>query len=300
MYLCYVDESGDGGRLDLAIGNSTPVMVIGGFVVPESSLKALTTDFLQLKRTFSPRELGTASLLDVVRHEIKGANFRKDIRSTAPGRHRRAHGFLDKTLRLLEEHEAGVMARVLVKAVGETNSESSMYAGAIRGLCANLQHHLSDRHEKALLILDSRNPQKNAGNVHGITARKLDAKGDLFPSVAESPVFGHSDTHLALQIADILIAGILFPAACHTYAGDLTENVHSRAEFAVVRERYLDRVRKLQLRFEDPTGKWRGGVVVSNRRDPTRGGSLLFPRPEEPSQPLVPQQAPETEPALAV
>ncbi|KJK56314.1 DUF3800 domain-containing protein [Saccharothrix sp. ST-888] len=284
MYLCYVDESGDGGKLDLALANSSPVMVIGGFAVPESRLTSLTVGFLELKRTFNPSELGNAELIDVVRHEIKGSNFRKDIRSSSRSRQRRAHGFLDKTLRLLEEHEGRIMARVLVKAVGEANSETSMYAGSVRALCANLQQYLHTCDSQALLILDSRNPKKNAGNVHGITVQKFDKAGDPLPGIAESPVFGHSDTHLALQIADVLISGILYPAACHTYAGDLTGNVHSHSGFAEVRDRYMDRVRKLQLRLEGQDAKWQGGVVVSNRRHVERTGAMLFNSARIPAQ----------------
>ena len=39
-------------------------------------------------------------------------------------------------------------------------------------------------------------------------------------------MFGHSDSHVALQVADILASAVLFPAACSAYCQALTWNQH--------------------------------------------------------------------------
>ncbi|MFC5953735.1 DUF3800 domain-containing protein [Streptomyces pratens] len=99
--------------------------------------------------------------------------------------------------------------------------------------------------------------------------------------VIESPVFGHSDTHTLLQLADLVVFSLLFPIACHAYLNDVTWNVHCVDAYQPLRERFGKRLKKLQFRYQDPVGKWRGGIVVSDRRT-QRPSSLMFGPPKAP------------------
>lgn len=65
----------------------------------------------------------------------------------------------------------------------------------------------------------------------------------------------------------------------------MTWNVHCDDAYRPLREQFGERLKKLQFRYQDPTGKWRGGIVVSDRRT-VRPSSLMF-GPDRPVQPAV-------------
>ncbi|WP_229897619.1 DUF3800 domain-containing protein [Streptomyces finlayi] len=279
LHLCYLDESGTGQVLNPAVADSVPVMAIGGFTVPESQLKALSWDFIALKKKFRPELCKVPTLSEVVHHEIKGETIRKSFRRRGRNQRRMAHGFLDHLLTILEQRDCRVMARIWVKQDGVVNDDTAMYAASVNALCSNFEHFLAERSSSGIAILDSRNPSDNTGNVHCVTTRKFAKGGDPLPHLPESPVFGHSNTHLGLQIADLLVSAVLAPAAAVTYAGDLAAvgNVHCDPGFVDVRDRHCPRIAKLQHRYESPTGKWTGGVVVSDARGHRSAGKLFTP-----------------------
>lgn len=80
-----------------------------------------------------------------------------------------------------------------------------------------------------------------ASVVHCVTARKYRTGGDSLRGVIESPVFGHSDTHTLLQLADLVVSLLLFPIACHTYMNDVTWNVHCDDAYQPLREQFGER-----------------------------------------------------------
>ncbi|MFJ8309573.1 MULTISPECIES: DUF3800 domain-containing protein [unclassified Streptomyces] len=299
LHLCYLDESGTGQVLNPAVADSVPVMAIGGFTVPDSQFKALAWDFIALKKQFRPELRKAPTLSQVVHHEIKGETIRKSFRRPGRNQRRMAHGFLDHLLTILEQRECTVMARIWVKQDGAINDDTAMYAASVNALCANFEHFLAERSSSGIAVLDSRNPSDNADNVHCVTTRKFAKGGDPLPHLPESPVFGHSNTHLGLQIADLLVSAVLAPAAAVTYAGDLTGNVHCHPGFVEVRDRHCPRIRKLQHRYQSSTGKWTGGVVVSDTRGHKSAGKLFAPSTM--STPLAgfPNQGPALDLAVA-
>ncbi|MFE7543645.1 DUF3800 domain-containing protein [Streptomyces platensis] len=277
MYLCYIDESGTGQALNPAVPDSVPVLAIGGFTVPESQMKALAWDFIALKKQFRPELRTVPTLSQVVHHEIKGETLRKCFRRTGRNQRRMAQRLLDQLLTILEERDCTVMARLWVKQDGVVNDDAAMYGASVTALCENFEHYLAERSSSGIAVLDSRNPTDNVGNVHCVTTRKFGKGGDRMPHLPESPVFGHSNTHLGLQIADLLVSAVLAPAASVTYAGDLQGNVHCHPGFHEVRELYCPRLGKLQHRYRTPSGKWTGGVVVSDARGHRSAGKLFAP-----------------------
>ncbi|MFF3540677.1 DUF3800 domain-containing protein [Streptomyces platensis] len=280
LYLCYIDESGTGQPLNPHVPDSVPVMAIGGFTVPESQMRALAWDFIALKKQFRP-ELGRFSTLSqVVHHEIKGETIRKQFRGSGRKQKRMAHRFIGKLLDILERRNCTVMARIWVKQDYAANNDTAMYAASVTAICANFEHYLAERSSSGIIVLDSRNPTDNAGNVHCVTTRKFGKGGDRMPHLPESPVFGHSNTHLGLQIADLLVSAVLAPAAAVTYAGDLTANVHCHPGFHDIRDRHCPRLGDLQHRYQTSTGKWTGGIVVSDPRGHRSAGKLFAPAGE--------------------
>lgn len=275
MYLCYIDEAGNGQTLDPSRPDAPPVLVVGGFTVHDSCIKQLTWDFLTVKKTYRP-QLGRARhLSEVIHTEVKGADVRKDIRVGNRDRRRAATLLVDSVLGLLERYNARVLARVWVKQEGHTVNETGVYSTSVGSLTETFQAQLLDSHSRGVMILDSRTKSKNAPNVHCVTTRKYRAGGDLLKGVIESPVFGHSDTHTLLQLADLVVSSLLFPIACHAYLGDVTWNVHCDDAYRPLQEEFGERLKKLQFRYQDPSGKWRGGIVVSDRRT-AQPSSLMF------------------------
>jgi len=55
----------------------------------------------------------------------------------------------------------------------------------------------------------------------------------------------------------------------------VTWNVHCDDAYRPLREQFGRRLKKLQFRYQDSQGKWRGGIVVSDRRT-QQPSSLMF------------------------
>ncbi len=89
------------------------------------------------------------------------------------------------------------------------------------------------------------------------------------------PTFGHSENHVGIQIADLLCSALLFPMAAHAYCTGLVNNVHVQAGYEILKTQFGLRVRGLQHRFQDSTGRWRGGIVVCDSLT-NRPGTHLF------------------------
>ncbi|MFH8469675.1 DUF3800 domain-containing protein [Streptomyces sp. NPDC017991] len=289
MHLCYIDEAGNGQTLDPVRPDAPPVLVVGGVTVPRSQVKDLTWDFLAVKKHYRPQLCKAEQLSEVTQHEIKGSDVRKNLRT---GNHQwrgAAMKLLASVLDILERHDARVLARVWVKEERLAFDESGVYPASVGSLTETFQAQPAHEHSHGMMVLDSRTKVKNAPNVHCVTTRKYRTGGDGLRGVIESPVFGHSDTHTLLQLADLVVSSLLFPIACHTYMSDVTWNVHCDDAYRPLREQFGARLKKLQFRYQDVERKWRGGIVVSDRR--TRQSSSLMFGPGKPTAlPLIPEQ----------
>jgi hypothetical protein len=268
VLLAYLDESGD--EQPLRTETDPPVLVLAAVTVDHQQVKSLVWDFLQLKKTFNDSLTnGGIRLSDVIKFEVKGSELRKDIRSAGRRNRRRAFRFLDSVLKLLEKHQATVMAEVFVK--GEKPPSRWVYSNAVAALATRFEKQLAAADTQGCMILDARTKSKNTPNVHRITTSRFKSGGDQLPHLIESPTFGHSDAHVVLQIADLIASAILFPMACSAYCGCLIHNLHLNDEFAAVRSRYASKIRQLERCF-DVSGKGFGGVRVTDslNRMPTR------------------------------
>lgn len=282
MRICYVDESGDTKDLPARAPHAgiSPVLVVAGVVVDQRLLENLTRAFVETKSRWYPDIVRNCSTrLERILPEIKGADLRRAMRYGAPRRNRRhAFGFLDALLDLLEYHDAKIFGRVWVKIPGGPCDDRSIYTFSVQDVCADFQNLLEAVGDGGLVIADSRNPAPNASVAHSVFTQKFKVDGDRYPNILEMPVFGHSQNHAGIQIADLVCSALLFPMATRCYCYPHVANVHVDIGFTGLAARYGDRLRSMQHRYDDDRGRRRGGVTVS---DPVtrKSGSALFRAP---------------------
>jgi hypothetical protein len=89
------------------------------------------------------------------------------------------------------------------------------------------------------------------------------------------PVFGHSQNHAGIQIADLLCSALLFPLATRRYCTGHVTNVHVDAGFAQLARRYGQRLRAMQHRYTDDLGHNKGGITVSDPVGRQHSGRLF-------------------------
>jgi hypothetical protein len=179
-------------------------------------------------------------------------------------------------MELLEYHKVKIFGRIWVKSIGQPMNANAVFTSSVQDMCRCFQAHLDTVRDTGFVIADSRMPQQNMPVAHSIFTQKFKIGGDPYGRIWEMPTFGHSNNHVGLQIADILASALLFPIASHVYCSDhITNTIHVKPEYRILRERYGERLKAMQFRYNDKTQRRCGGIVVS---DPLghKGGSHLF------------------------
>lgn len=274
MRICYIDESGDGRRPSPNLPYVPPALVICGLVLESTAIPNLTRDFLREKNRFHPRKAGSGPL-DGILNEVKGSDIRRDIRSGSRRRNRAAIGFLDRTTDLLSKYGVGIIGRVWIKSPSEPSDERSMYTFSIQDIARHMQHNLNQEQTKGLVICDSRSSGQNANVAHSVFTKMFKATGNSYPDIVEMPVFGHSENHAGLQLADLVTSALVFPVACRTYCQGLVSGAHVHPAYDQLKSRYGMWLKRHQFRYQNAVGRWVGGLTVSDRFG-YRGGSDLF------------------------
>ena len=268
MKLLYVDESGDLGGLPATPppnGNHQPVLVIGGIIIDYSCLGSLTHDFLRLKRVRFPRlPYISPSHLDAILPEIKGVDLRRNAARGNRNQRRHVFGFLEKVLDLFRQYDIKIIARIWVKGLGSPFNGRSVYTSSIQGLYTYFDHFLTQNNDYGFCVADSRDQIKNITVAHSIFTQKFRMAATSYARILELPTFGHSQNHTGLQLCDLLCSALLFPTACFAYCTGYVNNVHVQPGAEEIRHRYGPSLRELQYRYPDPTGRYVGGLVVSD------------------------------------
>jgi hypothetical protein len=249
-------------------------MVILGLVVEANHIPPLTRDFLGLKRRFFPGRYVAGPALDHILLEVKGSEILQWTRSDSRNKRRLAARLRTELLDLVEQYGCRLIGRIWIKEPGLSLKPSATYCYAVQDIASHFSQYLLVEGSEGLLIADSRNPGPNIEVAHSIFTQKWRAGGDPFPPLRDVPLFAHSDNHVGLQIADLIASSMLFPMAAFAY-GAPAGSVHSSGRYRVVREDHGKTLQKLQYRYRDETGRWRGGIVVSDNGG-KRSGSLLF------------------------
>lgn len=278
MYICYIDESGDMGALPTSpapTGNDQPVLILGAIFVDAARLEGLTNDFLGLKFRFFPGlNYPSTNHLDRIIPEIKGADLRRDALRGNRNQKRHAYGFIDKTLGLLEHHKVRLVTRIWIKAAGTPFSATSVYTSSMQAIYSYFDTFLAAENDFGFCIADSRTYSLNVNVSHSVFTQKFQATTNFYSRVLELPTFSHSDNHVGLQLCDILCSSLLYPIACQAYCSSYVTNVHVQPAAAQLRTQFGPRIKNLQYRFQEPGGRYKGGVVVS---DPAgQNASLMF------------------------
>lgn len=263
MLMCYVDESGDTGSLVPTERNSQPIFLMSAVIVKQASIAPLTRAIIDLKRRFFPAfGNGAKHWHDWLKVEVKGANLRRALREGTHDARRHVIGFMDKALRLMEKNHAQIVSRIYLKEPNAEFNGSSVYPAAVQRLEMAFENRLQRDNEQGVFILDSRNKVKNVPVSHSIFTMKFGARGNGYDYLAELPLFGHSENHAMLQLADWVGSAFLSPMATRAYYADIgAVCVHADPAFDVVRARFGQRVKALQYRYEQD-GRKLGGVAV--------------------------------------
>lgn len=267
MKTCYIDESGDGQTIGpMTQDRITPVVSIVGVIIESSELSAISREFIDLKKSFFPGLSPRNQNHHWVLREIKGSDL---IRTLRPGatRNERRHTltFLDSALRLLESHDAKLVGRVWVKKMATPFREMNAYTSSIQSIYGYFENHLSVANKKGMVICDHRAPELNSPVSHSIYTQRFAVGGDPYAHILEMPTFGHSQNHIGLQLADVIVSAMISPMACSTYLSSLLpSNVHVRGGVGqTLKNAFGPRLRRLQYIYPTPSGT-RGGIVVSD------------------------------------
>lgn len=280
MYICYIDESGDTGVLPSAHSPVQPVLVLGGLILCQAAVPAVTRDYIDLKRRYFPGLAPTGNRpLHWILQEVKGADIRKQAALGTKPQRRHAIGFLHETLKLLERHQAKIVARVWVKGIGTAIRSAPIYTSSIQYVHRWFEHYLDQRGAPGWVIADSRTKQLNSNVSHSVFTEKYRFAGDKYPHVAELLTFGHSENHAGVQLADLICSALLFPMAVNAYCSSHLTSVHVRSQYKELRQRFGSRLKAMQHEgwTVGSTGgaAWRGGITVSDSLA-QRNRSLLF------------------------
>lgn len=280
MFFCYVDESGCTGTLPSATSDIQPVFAIAGLMIEQSRVHDFTLRFLYLKRQFFPRAVLPSGqtpvhFLDWILFEPKGSDLRKQAAETSRRQYRHAVRFFDAVLKLVEDAGGKLIGRVWVKGIGQPFPGPAVYTSAIQHLSQYFDHYLASHNRYGILIADSRNKDKNAKVSHSVFTQRFKAIGNPYPRLLELPVFGHSDNHAGLQVADLICSGLIYPLAIRAFCDGHITSVHIRPGYQRLKDEFAERIKKLQHRFLTAEGRWTGGIVCSDAIA-QRPGNILF------------------------
>lgn len=205
---CYIDEAGSGEPLFVhSPANTTPVFAIAGLILDNAQLITISSEFNALKRRFYPHLNAHHQHDHWVLREVKGASLRRQFRETSRNARRAAGGFLDQTLKILENHNAKIVGRIWIKVLGQDSKEKGMYTFSVQNIYQHFEHLLSSASEQGIAICDGRNGDKNSYVSHSIYTKKNKFSGDPYSHIVESPTFGHSINHIGLQMVDVIVSG---------------------------------------------------------------------------------------------
>ena len=252
LHFCYIDESGDSQAIRSASDDKQPMLVIGGLIVDATKIGDITKDFINLKRKYYPRRFPpTLPYLSILLTEIKGSDIRTELRKNPTGSAIAQHHFhfLDDVMALCKSHDIKLVARVWVKQFGQAINDKSVYTISAQNIAKRFQAFLAQTESRGVIIADFRDPARNQYVAHSLFTQKHKSSngGDEFPLIEEVAVFGMSNNHACLQIADLVCSAIIAPIAGRTVCIPHIANAHTHGHYDEIRKRYVKRLRQLQF-----------------------------------------------------
>ena len=279
MYICYIDESGDSGTLQITDTNSNPFFIVVGLVVEHNRLIPLTHDFLRLKKTFFPNYFSATHLtLDGILVEIKGNDLRKDLRGSNRRRWQQTIGYIDACMELLNQNRVALIARALIKNPGSQYKDAAFYGNSIMHICTHFNIFLEFNQEFGVVIADSRKTPQNQRTTHTIFTQRHQSRGNSYPRILEMPSYGHSNNFAMIQLSDLVCSAVIFPMLSDAFGNYLhtSGNVHISPQYTIVRNRYKVAIKNMQFMYQDANNFWRGGLLVTDKTQANRKTSAVF------------------------
>lgn len=276
MLICYVDEAGGFEAPNWGL-DATPVMLFAGLIIDHRVLPNLTVDFLALKSEFFPKLCLRApgKHLEHMLAEVKGSKVREMLRADSHRKRRHATRFLDEIVELLCRYNVRLVGRLWVKEPTVGIKPRHSYTFAMQDIACHFNHLLVSADDIGFLVCDGRKPNQDAEVSHSLFTQKHQMAGDLLPHVVESPLFGRSENHVGLQLADLVASTLLFPIATRTYCATSCATVHAHPRFDNLKTRYAARLKSLTYVYKDADGRIRGGIVVSDKVGHQSSGRLF-------------------------
>lgn len=276
LYVCYVDESGNGQILTtLNHQQNQPVLAISGLFIPFKNLNSLTKRFLGLKQTYFPPSSPVSHDLNLILHEIKGTQVRRNMVDPSRSVRRISTNFMKDTLTIIESLDAKISGKIYIKQYNAQINEVSMYSTAIQTIAATFQNFLASCDGYGIMILDSRDHSKNSNIAHSIFTQMFCSSGNKFSRIIEMPSFGISDNHAGLQICDLLCSSIIYPIVATSFLTTTTYQPNFvKPKYAEVKHNFAARIKNMQYRYIYQ-GKPMGGLIVSDPVSKKHGGYLF-------------------------
>lgn len=270
MYICYIDESGCTGELPDINSAIQPVFVLAGIFIKQTHVFNITNELIGLKERFFPNLLPQSGLRnDWLAVEIKGSGVRSQARSTSRNTRRFAYAFLQEIIKIYQKYNIQIVSRVFIKNIGQPFVGTSVYSSCIQQICRDFNSFLVLKNAKGIVIADSRNKPKNANVSHSVfTQINSPASHQEYSKILEVPVFGHSDNHAGLQLADTLCSALLFPIATNRCClNHMRNTTHCHEQHSTLISRYGSELKKMQYRYSKIEGDrthWYGGISLSD------------------------------------
>jgi Protein of unknown function (DUF3800) len=185
-------------------------------------------------------------------------------RSPSRNKRRKAQRFRKELLKLVTAHDCRVLGRVWVKEPGKSMAPVASYCYAVRDIARHFSQYLQAGNAEGILIADQRTQAANIGVAQSVFTQKWKTGGDPYPFLREVPVLADSDNHAGLQMADLIVSTLVFPMAADAFCATRPGAPHSSPHYHEVRTEFGPALKSLQFRYRDETGRWRGGLVVSD------------------------------------
>jgi len=238
---CYVDEAGCPGKLPSASSPVQPFLILAAVALHSADINTFTRQVNRLKR--ANLEAMRPGAISTGQEEIKGSELRALLRKDPSG-HTPAHRFLDEMLGLLQRFDAQVFAQVAPKPVGAPFDGKAVYASMLFRLARSFHGLLEHRCAEGFMVGDFREPRLNSLMTQAVARSKFGDR-DALPRLLDVPVFGHSESHAGLQVADWLASALIFPMVSHRHAGELKQSAHLHSHDGRLARRYRKRLRAL-------------------------------------------------------
>lgn len=182
---------------------------------------------------------------------------------------------MNTSVDLVERYDLRLIGRVWIKGPDQALNPRASYTFAIQDIACHFNHFLVSKTGSGLMVCDGRAHSQDAQVSHSIFTLKHKQSGDELPRLVEAPVFGRSENHVGLQLADILASGLIFPIAARVYCSAHASGLDTHQDYDVLRTRFSACLRPQQHLYKDSDGRTRGGIVVSDRLG-KKSSSLLF------------------------